>query len=218
MRRIILVTVLVVVALFAIAGGIFYYFYNNYLYYSTDDAQVTGTVLNVSSPAAGQVDAWTVALGSKVTAGQQVGTVTTVSTVTGKPDTVKVTSPISGTIVQDSTVSGQAVAVGSTLAEVTDLNNVSITAYVDEGEISNVKVGQEVDITIDAYKGTSYKGHIQTIVSATAGTFSLLPTNDVTSGNFSKVTQRIPVIISLEDNSGTTIVPGLSAEVKVHLH
>ena len=218
MRRIILVTVLVVVALFAIAGGIFYYFYNNYLYYSTDDAQVTGSVLNVSSPVSGQVDVWSVALGTNVVAGQQVGTITSVSTVTGRPVTTKVTSPIAGTIVQDGTISGQTVAAGTSLAEVTNLNNISITAYVDESAISNVKVGQDVDITVDAYKGTSYKGHIRTIVSATAGTFSLLPTNDVTSGNFSKVGQRIPVIISLEGNSGTTIVPGLSAEVKVHLH
>ena len=157
-------------------------------------------------------------MGDNVTAGQQIGTITSVSTVTGRPVTTKVTSPIAGTIVQDGTISGQTVAVGTPLAEVTNLNDVSVTAYVDEGAISDIKVGQDVDITVDAYKGTSYKGHIQTIVSATAGTFSLLPTNDVTSGNFSKVSQRIPVVISLEGNSGTTIVPGLSAEVKVHLH
>lgn len=218
MRRTILVTVLIMVAILAIVGGVGWYFYNNYLYYSTDDAQVTGSVLSVSSPVSGQVDTWSVALGTNVSAGQQVGTITAVSTLTGKPVTTKVTSPIAGTIVQDSAISGQTVAAGTPLAEVTNLGNVSVTAYIDEGAISDVKIGQDVDITIDAYKGTSYKGHVQTIVSATAGTFSLLPTNDVTSGNFSKVSQRIPVIITLEGNSGTNIVPGLSAEVKVHLH
>ena len=56
------------------------------------------------------------------------------------------------------------------------------------------------------------------IVQATAGQFSLLPNQDPTSGNFTKVGQRIPVVISLDGTAGKAIVPGMSAEVTIHLH
>ena len=55
MRRTILASVLVFVVLLAISGGIGYYIYHNYMYYSTDDAQVTGAIVPVSAPVAGQL-------------------------------------------------------------------------------------------------------------------------------------------------------------------
>jgi multidrug resistance efflux pump len=94
----------------------------------------------------------------------------------------------------------------------------NIIAYVDENALNNIKTGQSVDITIDAYKGTSFTGHVQQIVQAAASEFSLLPTQDNASGNFTKVGQRIPVLITLDGNGGNDIVPGMSAEVSIHLH
>src|SRR5207248_4860872 len=64
-------------------------------------------------------------------------------------------------------------------------------AYVDENAINNVSKGQSVDIHIDAYSDTSFTGHVNLIVQAAAGQFSLLPNQDPTSGNFTKVGQRI---------------------------
>ncbi len=126
-------------------------------------------------------------------------------------------SPMNGTVLQVPAVQGQNVAPGLTLVVVTDLSSVYITAYVDENAISNVSVGH-VDIHIDAYSDTSLTGHVAQIVQATAGQFSLLPNQDPTSGNFTKVGQRIPVVISLDGNAGKTIMPGMSAEVTIHLH
>ncbi len=91
-------------------------------------------------------------------------------------------------------------------------------AYVDEGAINNISNGQSVDITVDSYSGTSLSGHVQQIVQAAAGEFSLLPTEDKASGNFTKVGQRIPVLISLDGTGGKDLVPGMSAEVTIHLH
>ena len=107
---------------------------------------------------------------------------------------------------------------GLTVVQVTDLNSVNVTAYVDEGAINNVKVGQDVDIHIDAYSDTSFTGKVQRIVMATAGQFSLLPTEDNVSGNFTKVGQRIPVVISLDGTSGKAVMPGLSVSVTIHIH
>lgn len=220
MRRIILVPLLIVLAVIAIAGGVGYYIYTNYMYYNTDDAQVTGNIVSLSVPASGQVSALDVQVGSTVTAGQTIATIKPLGTdATGtalKP--INVTSPIAGTILQTSVVQGQSVAPGLTLAEVTSLNNLTITAYVDEGQLNNVKTGQDVDIHIDAYSDTTFSGKVQQIVQASASTFSLLPTQDNASGNFTKVGQRIPVIITLDGAGGKDVMPGMSAEVTIHIH
>ncbi len=217
MRRIVLVPLLIVVAVLAIGGGAAYYLYQNYLFYHTDDAQVSGNIVAVSAPASGQLNRLSVKQGDRVTSGQTVATVTITST-TGTKSTVNITSPIGGTILQVPTVQGQTVSPGLTLMQLTNTGNINITAYVDESIIDSVKTGQDVDIHVDAFSDTTYSGKVQQIVQATAGSFSLLPTQDNASSNFTKVGQRIPVIISLDGNSGKDIVPGMSAEVTIHVH
>ncbi|GCE11178.1 HlyD family secretion protein [Tengunoibacter tsumagoiensis] len=217
MRRLILIPTLVVVALFAIAAGVFYWIYNSYTFYSTDDAQVTGQILSVSSPQAGTLSAVDVKLGDTVTAGQAIASISTVAA-NGEKTTLTITSPIAGTIIQENGIQGQSVTPGLALAQVTDLNNLYVTAYVDENQIANVKQNQDVDVNVDAFSGTTYKGHIKQIVQATAGSFSLLPSSDMTSGNYTKVGQRVPVIISVDGFGGNDIVPGMSTKVTIHLH
>lgn len=216
MRRLILVPVLVVVALLAIAAGVGYWIYNGYTYYTTDDAQVSGQLVNVAATQAGQLTAMNVKLGDTVSAGEVIGTIATTSA-TGVKTDVNITAPIAGSVVQASAVQNQAVAPGLTVATIADLNNLYITAYVDEGQLNNIKVNQDVDVHVDAY-GNTYNGHIKQIVQATAGSFSLLPASDPTSGNFTKVGQRVPVIVSVNGFNGNDIVPGMSAEVTIHLH
>ncbi|GLV57995.1 HlyD family secretion protein [Dictyobacter sp. S3.2.2.5] len=227
MRRMVFVPILIMIAILAIAGGALYWFWNGYNNYQTDDAQVTGHILSVSSPQAGQLTALSVKLGDKVTAGQTIGTITAAAPTTGtgttaaggaKSSNIDIISPITGTIVQVPAVQGQTVTPGVALAQVADLSNLTITAYVDEGAINNVKINQDVDVTIDAFSGTTYKGHVQDIVSATASSFSLLPSSDNASGNFTKVAQRIPVVISLNSTGSDNVVPGMSAEVTIHVH
>lgn len=222
MFRRIMIPILVFIALAAIAGGVVYWVYDGYMYYRTDDAQVSGQIVNISAPAAGTLSTLSASVGQAVTAGQVIGSVTVPPTGTtgpaSKPTTVNITSPINGTVVQVPAVQGQAVAPGLQLVSVTDLNSLDVIAYVDEGSINNISVNQAVDISIDAYNGTSFSGHVTQIVQATAGQFSLLPNQDPTSGNFTKVGQRIPVLITLDSKNGKDIVPGLSAEVIIHLH
>ncbi|HLH61940.1 MAG TPA: efflux RND transporter periplasmic adaptor subunit [Ktedonobacteraceae bacterium] len=221
MRRLILVPLLIFIALLAIGGVIVYAVWNNYTYYSTDDAQVTGPIVNVSAPAAGILTSLSIKQGDTVTSGEIIGTVTLASgtnSAGGAPATINITSPMNGTVLQVPAVQNQTVAPGLTIAEVTNLSAINVTAYVDENSISNVSAGQAVDITIDAYSGTTLSGHVQQIVQAAAGEFSLLPNEDPTSGNFTKVGQRIPVIITLDNTGGKDLLPGMSAEVTIHLH
>jgi len=93
-----------------------------------------------------------------------------------------------------------------------------ITAYVDESAIKNIVIGQAVDIHVDAYN-TTITGHVTDVVGATAGQFALLPTTDNSSGNYTKVSQRIPVDIQLDNPAdGVSLLPGMSVEVTIHLH
>src|SRR5881392_3604735 len=94
MRRLILVPVLIFLALAAIGGGISYWIYNNYTYYSTDDAQITGQIISVSAPAAGQLATLSVKQGDKVTQDQTIGTITAPGAGAKSPATVNLTSPI----------------------------------------------------------------------------------------------------------------------------
>lgn len=220
MRRIIFIPILIFLALAAIGGAIAYLIYNNYTYYGTDDAQVTGQIVNISAPATGILSSLNVKPGDNVTQGQTIGTITLASTQANgaAPATLNLASPMNGTILQVPVVPNQVVAPGLQIASMTNLGALTITAYVDENAINNVSVGQSVDIHIDAYGDTSFTGHVQLIVQAAAGQFSLLPNQDPTSGNFTKVGQRIPVIITLDNNGGKDLVPGMSASVTIHLH
>jgi multidrug resistance efflux pump len=217
MRRVVLVPVLITVALLAIIGGVGYWIFQNYYYYSTDDAQVTGQIVTISAPSAGKISLLSIKQGDTVTEGQKIGSLT-VNAANNATNEIDVTSPINGTVVQTGAVQGQNVTPGLSVAQVANLNNDYITAYVDENEINNVKVNQSVDIHIDAFSSTNYTGHVQQIVQATAGQFSLLPSQDNSSGNFTKVAQRIPVIVSLDGNGGNSLLPGMSAEVTIHVH
>ncbi|GHO42576.1 HlyD family secretion protein [Ktedonospora formicarum] len=218
MRRLILVPILIFVALVAIAGAGGYWFYNNYNFYSTDDALVSGQIINISSAQSGQLTKLTVKQGDTVHTGQVIGTVAAVSQTTGQKLNVNLTSPIDGTIVQATGVPGQLVSAGVAVAQVVDLSTLNVTAYVDEGKLNDIKNGQDVDVTVDAYNGDTFNGHIVRVVDATASQFSLLPSSDNASGNFTKVSQRIPVVVSLDGNGGHKLLPGLSATVKIHLH
>lgn len=224
MLRRIMSTVLIFIALLAITGGVVYWVYDGYMYYRTDDAQVTGEIVTISAPASGTLSTLNVMIGQTVKAKQLIGTITVPPTsapgaaTANMATTVSLTSPISGTVVQVPAIQGQAVAAGLQLVSVANLNALTITAYVDEGSINKVSINQAVDISVDAYGSTSFTGHIEQIIQSTAGEFSLLPNQDPTSGNFTKVGQRIPVIITIDNKEGKDLMPGMSAEVVIHLH
>lgn len=214
MRRLVLINLLVVLVIITIAGVVGYLLYNNYYFYSTDDAQVTGNIVNVISTVSGTLESLNINTGDYVSANQVIGTVKA----TGTNAIANVTAPFSGVIVQVPSVVGQTVIPEVALALEADPSSVNITAYVDESVIKNISIGQFVDIHVDAYSDTSFTGHISQIVGAAASEFSLLPTQDNSSGNFTKVSQRIPVIITLDSSSGQALLPGMSAEVTIHLH
>jgi multidrug resistance efflux pump len=187
--------------------------YNNANFYSTDDAQVTGNIVNITPIISGTLVDLDVQVGDFVSAKQIIGTVQP----TGYLPVQHLVAPMDGVIVQVPGVVGQTVNAGTAVAQETDPATVWVTAYVDESAINTIAVGQTVDIHVDAYNNTVI-GHVTQIISATAGQFSLLPTTDNSSGNFTKVSQRIPVYIKLDTTPDGSLLPGMSVETTIHLH
>ena len=102
----------------------------------------------------------------------------------------------------------------TTIVQEVDPHTVKVTAYVDESAIKNIAQGQVADVHIDS----TITGHVSQIVGATAGQFSMLPTSDHSSSNYTKVSQRIPVYIEIDAATDGSLLPGMSVEVTMHLH
>lgn len=213
LRRIFLINGLGLLAIILIALGIFYIWHQGYYFYSTDDATVSGNVAAIAPAAPGTIVSVYHGLGSTIGAGNTVATLRTAS-----GNTLNVTSPINGTIINEGATPGEVLPAGQPIAQVVDLSKLYVTAYVEENHISDVSVNQGVDVKVDAVKDTTFHGSVTRILPATASTFSALPTTDYASGNFTKVTQRIPVQITLDGYQGHALYPGMSASITIHIH
>ena len=124
-------------------------------------------------------------------------------------------SPIDGTVGQKDVEIGAAVTPGQALISIVPSSGTYITANYKETQLGNVRVGQPVDIKVDAYKGVTFHGHVSAIAPASQNTFSLVPAQNAT-GNFVKVTQRIPVRV-LVDNppADKPLRVGMSVETSI---
>lgn len=128
----------------------------------------------------------------------------------------KIYSAIDGYVGEKSVEVGQTVNGGMTLLTLIP-NNVFITANFKETQVGSMRTGQPVDIKVDAYKGTTFHGTVDSINPASQNTYALVPAQNST-GNFVKVTQRIPVKIAFDrdtDFSKYPMRPGMSVEASV---
>ncbi len=216
--RLILVNVLVLVVLVGGAFAAVYYYNQSVNYIATDNAQVDGQLITVISPTTGKLTAWSGAVGNKFNSGQTIGTIQSagVPQVAATPTSINVTIPAAGTIVQQSAVTNSFVATGTTLARAYAMDKLWISANINETQMNNLKQNQTVDVYLDAFPGTTLTGKVSQIGLVTAAQFSLLPQQNTTA-NYTKVTQVIPVVITLDGYQGVNLVPGMSASVRIHL-
>jgi membrane fusion protein (multidrug efflux system) len=126
-------------------------------------------------------------------------------------------SPMDGVIAKRWVLEGNVVQPGEPIFSIYDVKNIWVTANLQETDISAVRKSRDVEISIDSYPDQQFKGKVLLIGSNTASQFSLIPPNNA-AGNFTKVTQRIPVKISIEPVKGqekVNLLPGMSAIVKI---
>lgn len=125
-------------------------------------------------------------------------------------------SAIDGYVGEKSAEVGQTVSAGVTLLTLIP-HRVYITANYKETQMGNMRVGQPVDIHVDAYRGVTFHGHVASINPASQNTYALVPAQNAT-GNFVKVTQRIPVRIYVDDpRPDMPLRPGMSVETFVRV-
>jgi multidrug resistance efflux pump len=209
-----LIPVVILVILTAIAIGGYTYLHDLSLYVTTDDAVVHSDLTPVVATGTGILNGWLVQPGAQVTINQPLGFIRPApGGVAAAP--LQIDAPVGGTIIRIDGQPGQVVSPLQPLAYVADLSDLTIWAYVDETEISRVKPGQLVDVSVDAL-ATPFQGTVARVMPATAAEFSLIPATDRTTANFTKVIQRIIVEIDLGNTAGSGLYPGMSAYVTIH--
>ena len=127
-------------------------------------------------------------------------------------------SPIDGIVGEKNVEVGTSVAPGQSLMDLVPSQGEYITANYKETQLGSVRVGQPVDIKVDTYHGITFHGHVAAIAPASQNTFSLVPAQNAT-GNFVKVTQRIPVRIYVDSDEISRNHPlrvGMSVETSIN--
>jgi multidrug resistance efflux pump len=208
---------LVVLAVVIVGGGLgaIYYYRQVSTYITTEDAKVQGELRAIGSLAPGKLIEWNYKEGDAFRKGDVLGIVeTTPARGNVAATTQDIVAPDNGTIIQTSAVKDQTVAAGASLLMSADLSQLYVTANIQETELTDVKVGNKVTLTIDAFPGSNFTGRIEKIGFGTNSSFSLMPASN-TSGNFTKVVQRVPVKIALDDYQNKRLIPGLNALVKI---
>jgi membrane fusion protein (multidrug efflux system) len=135
---------------------------------------------------------------------------------------MRILTPSTGVVARKWVMPGDIVQPGQPIYTLYDLGNLWITANFEETKLYSVRVGDSVEISVDAHPGVNFRGRVLLIGAAAASQFALIPPNNA-SGNFTKVTQRVPVKISIEAPSPgqkperISLLPGMSAEVRIRV-
>lgn len=211
--------ILVVLALMllSLAGVTGYYWYNNTHFVTTEDARVDGEIYRVSPQVAGEIVEMNVQEGDIVQAGQVIARMDDAALPPGaRLDRILVKTPVSGVVIKKLARPGEIGAPGQPVAMVVRPEALYITANIEESYMQRVKVGQVVDITLDSHPGEKFTGRVDYIGKATLSAFSLLSQAN-TGANFTKVVQRVPVRVTLDNAGGTRLLFGTNAVVKIHV-
>ena len=132
-------------------------------------------------------------------------------------------SPMDGVVAKRWVLTGDVVSPGQPIFTIYDLKNIWVTADLEETKLSPVHIGDTVSISVDAYPDHNFSGQVYQVGSNTASQFSLIPPSNA-SGNFTKVTQRVPIKISIkpvtangqtDPDKSIKLLPGMSVEIKI---
>ena len=210
-RRVLLAFPAAIAVASAVAGA--YSIGNARAYITTDDARIDGDALPIRSPATGTLVGWNITLGSVVHRNEPVGRVEIESGFSRAQMLVR--APADGTVVAADVATGTYVTTGSRLAVATDPTRVRVLARVDETVADDVRIGQRVDIDVDAFPDARLTGTVDDVRRSTAGATEPLPTSSATA-EFQKVTQVVPVRVAITDPRGLQLLPGMNVTVRIH--
>ncbi len=131
-----------------------------------------------------------------------------------------VVAPVTGIVSRKSVAAGDNLSVGQSLMTIVPLTDLWVTANFKETQLSEMRVGQEVDLSVDALGGRKFTGKVAQIGGATGSSLSLFPPENAT-GNYVKVVQRVPVRINFtnldKENKDYALRIGMSVEPTVRV-
>lgn len=205
-RKKFLLPILMVLVL-AACGAAYYYVSLGNRYFTTDNAKVTAKMYTITPVMSGELLEWHAQEGAEVAKDQ----------ILGRQGVLPyIVSPIDGTIVKNYGIEGQIVSAAAQLAVVADTDNLYIGVNIEETDIMKIRVGQKVDVKIDAYAGKTFQGSVSEI-DRTTQTFFSSTSSFSTSGTYTKVTQLVPVKVVITNEENLPLTFGMNATVKIHI-
>ena len=124
-------------------------------------------------------------------------------------------APVGGTVSQSDRLQiGSMMITGLPAVSIVASNRSWIDANFKETDLNRMRVGQQAEVSFDAYPGLKLRGHVASIGAGTGSEFSVIPAQNAT-GNWVKVTQRVPVRVAIDEASARPLIAGLSADVRV---
>jgi multidrug resistance efflux pump len=217
LRKRTIILLVLAAMIFTLAAVALFYWYQSAHYVATGDARVDGVIVKVTPRISGRILEMYVEEGDVVKEGDFIARQDTINLPAGTGmDLAVVKAPTGGTVIKKTAHAGEMGVPGQAVAMVADLEELYITANIEETKIYKVKPGQKVEFSIDGIPGVKFAGWVESVGEATLSTFSLLPALN-SSGSFTKVVQRIPVKIGIADYRGQRLLPGMNAGVRIIL-
>ncbi|MCX2794192.1 HlyD family secretion protein [Microbulbifer thermotolerans] len=129
----------------------------------------------------------------------------------------QVRAPVSGVVAQRLPREGSYVHAGQTQITLVPLNTLYIEANYRETQLADVKAGQPVNFRVDALPGLEFRGHVESLGPASGVSFSPVAPHNAT-GNFTKIVQRLPVRIRIDDGQpqAARLRVGMSVRPEIH--
>lgn len=122
----------------------------------------------------------------------------------------KIVAPEDGYVTKKNVEEGQLVQTGTPLMAISQSDEIWVVANFKETQLENMKVGQGVDIEVDAFPSKTFHGKVESFQAGTGSRFSMLPAENA-SGNYVKVVQRVPVKIVFDEQPDKILLaPGMS--------
>ncbi len=126
----------------------------------------------------------------------------------------EIRSPIDGFVGNRAAQVGAYVANGAYLLSVIPAQGLWVDANFKEDQLAHMRPGQPATVVADVLPGKIFQGHVESLAPGTGAVFSVIPPENAT-GNFTKIVQRVPVRIALDDARLGELRPGLSTTVSI---
>jgi len=172
---------------------------------NTGNASVTTDLVYITAAVPGRLERFNVYSGMHIHAGQIIGWI---------EGGESFRSPIDGIVVSTHAAEGQQVRPMESLAVIADINNLHIQANLYESDIQDIRIGQPAAVTLDAVRGQTFAGHVRYISRITelelAGGAIMVQT-----GTFRRITQTVPVEITVTDDVDLSLFLGTNARVSI---